>query len=194
MRSPGRRFSLGDGSADRSSHLFVQQRGVAPIEPFEAEICVDGCFSGGLERTNENNYSSFNADHHRIRDTPPNQPRRHRHAHLFEAIKLLFKEAKLRERRRRLRWLSFFVAVIVTAGVASGIAYATTNSSGNNGHGSPAALAAGSDAKVLTCQGSDVTPSSNVHRHVRGRVHAADRHALDHVDLGERHRARPPLP
>jgi hypothetical protein len=44
----------------------------------------------------------------------------------------------------------------VTAGVASGIAYATTNSSGNNGHASPAALAAGSDAKVLTCQGSDV--------------------------------------
>jgi hypothetical protein len=79
-----------------------------------------------------------------------------RHAHLFDSIKLLFKEAKQRERRRRLRWLSFFVALIVTAGVASGIAYATTSSSGYNGHGSPAALAAGTDAKVLTCQGSHV--------------------------------------
>ena len=71
-------------------------------------------------------------------------------------MKLLFKEAKLRERRRRLRWLSLFVAIIVTAGVASGIAYATTSSSGKAGHGSPAALAASSDAKVLTCQGTDV--------------------------------------
>jgi len=88
--------------------------------------------------------------------TSPETTENQRHTHLFDAIKLLFKEAKQRERRRRLRWLSFFVAIIVMAGVASGIAYATTGSSGNYGHGSPVALAAGTDAKVLTCEGSDV--------------------------------------
>jgi hypothetical protein len=78
------------------------------------------------------------------------------HAHLFDALKLLFKEAKQRERRRRIRVLSLFVAVIVTVGVASSIAFAATSSGGNNGHGSPAALAVSTDAKVLTCQNSDV--------------------------------------
>jgi hypothetical protein len=88
--------------------------------------------------------------------TPDDVTESHSHRHLFDAIKLLFKEAKLRERRRRLRWLSLVVAIIVAAGVISGIAYATTSSSGTNGRGSPAALAASSDAKVLTCQGTDV--------------------------------------
>jgi hypothetical protein len=85
---------------------------------------------------------------------PPESTENQHHAHLFDAIKLLFKEAKQRERRRRLRWLSLFVAIIVVAGVASSIA--TTSSSGHHGHGSPATLAANTDAKVLTCQGSDV--------------------------------------
>jgi hypothetical protein len=79
-----------------------------------------------------------------------------RHAHLFDAIKLLFREAKQRERRRRLRLLSLVVAVIVTAGIATGIAFATASSGGNGGHGTPAALTLSTDAKVLTCQNSDV--------------------------------------
>lgn len=77
------------------------------------------------------------------------------HAHLFAAIKFLFREAKQRERRRRLRWLALFVAVIVAAGVASGIAYATSGSNAHNGSGSPASLAVSTDAKVVTCQGTD---------------------------------------
>ena len=80
-----------------------------------------------------------------------------RHAHLFDAIKLLFKEAKQRERRRRLRWLSFAAALILMAGVASGIAHAAASSSGGSGHGSPGALATVTEAKVVTCQGSNVT-------------------------------------
>jgi hypothetical protein len=90
-------------------------------------------------------------------DTTLEAPLSPHHAHLIGALKLLFKEAKQRERRRRLRWLSLFVAVIVVASIASGIAYASVNSSANDGHGSPAALAASTDAKVLTCAGSDVT-------------------------------------
>jgi hypothetical protein len=89
-------------------------------------------------------------------DTSLEAPLSPRHAHLFEALKLLFKEAKQRERRRRLRWLTLFVAVIVTAGVASGIAYASASSSANNAHGSPVALAASTDATVVTCGGSAV--------------------------------------
>ncbi|HWD96810.1 MAG TPA: hypothetical protein VG246_10350 [Acidimicrobiales bacterium] len=88
--------------------------------------------------------------------TSPKSTETERHAHLFDALKLLFKEAKQRERRRRVRWLSFFVAAIVTAGVASGIAYASASSSPNGAHGAPAALAVGTDAKVLTCQGGNV--------------------------------------
>jgi hypothetical protein len=88
--------------------------------------------------------------------TSPEATQTQRHAHLFDAIKLLFKEAKQRERRRRLRWLSIFVAAIVVAGLASGIAYAATGSPANSGHGLPAALAVGTDAKVLTCLGADV--------------------------------------
>jgi hypothetical protein len=79
-----------------------------------------------------------------------------RHAHLFHALKLLFKEAKQRERRRRLRWLSFFISLLIAAAFVSGIAYATVGSNANIGHGSPAALAVSTDAKVMTCQGTDV--------------------------------------
>ncbi len=77
-------------------------------------------------------------------------------ARFLDGIVLLFKEAKQRERRRRLRWLSLFIAVVMIAGVASGIAYANAGSNGGNGQSSPAALALGTEAKVLTCQGTDV--------------------------------------
>lgn len=60
------RLTFGDGSADRSGHLFVQQCGVAPVESSESELGVGGVFWRGLERTNKNNYSSFNADRYRI--------------------------------------------------------------------------------------------------------------------------------
>jgi hypothetical protein len=70
-------------------------------------------------------------------------------------LELLFKEAKQRERRRRLRWSAVILAAVLTAGVVAGVTYGAGGSTARASHGT-AALAVGTDAKVLTCLGADV--------------------------------------
>jgi hypothetical protein len=77
-----------------------------------------------------------------------------------DAAELLFKEAKQRERRRRLRWISFSVAVVLTAGVVAGVAYGASSPTSRSGNSVPP-LAAKTSAKVLTCLGSDVVRPRN---------------------------------
>jgi hypothetical protein len=72
-----------------------------------------------------------------------------------DPLELLFKEAKQRGRRRRLRWISVLFAMTLTAGVVAGVTYGAGGSTAR-GHASVPPLALAS-AKVLTCQGTDVT-------------------------------------
>jgi hypothetical protein len=76
------------------------------------------------------------------------------------ALELLFKEAKQRERRRRLRWIGLTAAVALTGGVIAGVAYGVSGPTSNGAHSVPS-LAVGTSAKVLTCQGADVVRPRN---------------------------------
>jgi hypothetical protein len=75
-------------------------------------------------------------------------------------LELLFKEAKQRERRRRVRWIGFALAVVVTAGVVAGVAYGVSGRTPNGANSVPS-LAVATSAKVLTCQGTQVTRPRN---------------------------------
>jgi hypothetical protein len=72
----------------------------------------------------------------------------------FTPLELLFKEAKQRGRRRKLRWITVLFAMALTAGVVAGVTYGAGGSTAR-GHASVPPLALAS-AKVLTCQGTDV--------------------------------------
>jgi hypothetical protein len=71
-----------------------------------------------------------------------------------DVLELLFREAKQRARRRRLRWIAVAMAMALTAGVVAGVTHGAGGSTAR-GHGSVPPLALAS-AKVLTCQGTDV--------------------------------------
>jgi hypothetical protein len=75
-----------------------------------------------------------------------------REAHQLE---LLFKEAKRRQRRRRLRLLSFALTFALVVGAVFGVTYRAFASSSNAGAPTPA-LAAASSAKILTCRNTAV--------------------------------------
>jgi hypothetical protein len=76
-----------------------------------------------------------------------------------DTLELLFKEAKQRARRRKLRWMAVVMAMVLTAGVVAGVTYGAGGSTAR-GHGSVPPLALTS-AKVLTCQGTDVVRPRN---------------------------------
>jgi len=67
---------------------------------------------------------------------------------------LLFREAKQRARRRKLRWVMAVVALALTAGVVAGVTYGAGGSTAR-GH-APVPPLALTSAKVLTCQGTGV--------------------------------------
>lgn len=74
-------------------------------------------------------------------------------------LELLFKEAKQRARRRKLRWFAVVLAMALTAGVVAGVTYGAGGSTARS-HSSVPPLALTS-AKVLTCQGADVVRPRN---------------------------------
>jgi hypothetical protein len=76
------------------------------------------------------------------------------------AAELLFKEAKQRERRRRMRWIGVVATVVLTAGVVAGVAYGASGPTSNGGNSVPP-LATRTTAKVLTCLGADVVRPRN---------------------------------
>jgi hypothetical protein len=76
-----------------------------------------------------------------------------------ETLELLFREAKQRARRRRLRWFALVLATALTAGVVAGVTYGAGGSTAR-GH-SPVPPLALTSAKVLTCQGTDVVRPTN---------------------------------
>jgi hypothetical protein len=71
-----------------------------------------------------------------------------------DALELLFREAKQRARRRKLRWMGLVLVMALSAGVVAGVTYGAGGSTAR-GHSSPSPLALTS-AKVVTCQGADV--------------------------------------
>ena len=75
-------------------------------------------------------------------------------------LELLFKEAKRRQRRRRLRWCGLALAVVLSAGTVAGIALSAGGSSPLH-HGGIRTLATGSDPKAWTCRGTEVTRPAN---------------------------------
>lgn len=76
------------------------------------------------------------------------------------AAELLFKEAKQRERRRRMRWIGVVAIVVFTAGVAASVAYGVSGPASHGGNSVPP-LATKTSAKVLTCLGADVVRPRN---------------------------------
>jgi len=73
---------------------------------------------------------------------------------------LLFREAKQRERRRRLRWLAMALAGVAVAGAITGAAYGAFGSSPSPTGAPSPAIGARVDAKVVTCQGTTVARPS----------------------------------
>ncbi|MGC2486039.1 MAG: hypothetical protein WA359_07345 [Acidimicrobiales bacterium] len=81
----------------------------------------------------------------------------------FEAnqmLELLFKEARARQRRRRLRWVTFALAAVVAIGVVVGVTYRAGGSAPRGSIGE-APLVVKTGAKVLTCAGADVVRPVN---------------------------------
>lgn len=76
------------------------------------------------------------------------------------ALELLFKEARRRQARRRLRWFGLALALVLTAGTVAGIAFSAGGSSPSH-PGATRALAIGTDAKAWTCQGTEVSRPRN---------------------------------
>jgi len=76
------------------------------------------------------------------------------------ALELLFKEAKRREKRRRLRWFGLAFALALTAVTVASIAMNAGGSSPSH-HGATRSLAIGNEAKAWTCQGKEVVRPSN---------------------------------
>jgi hypothetical protein len=77
-----------------------------------------------------------------------------------QALELLFKEARARQRRRRLRWLSFALAAVVATGVLVGVTH-RAGGSPPRGSSGEASLAVTTSAKVLTCTGAKVVRPVN---------------------------------
>ncbi|HTT59468.1 MAG TPA: hypothetical protein VMF33_05420 [Acidimicrobiales bacterium] len=77
-----------------------------------------------------------------------------------QSLELLFKEARARQRRRRLRWMTFALAAVVAIGVVMGVTYRAGGSS-PRGSSAGAPLAAKTSAKILTCEGAKVVRPVN---------------------------------
>ena len=77
-----------------------------------------------------------------------------------QTLELLFKEAKQRERRRRLRWIGLIVAVVLVSGVAAKVVFGV-NSPAANASNSLSSLTGRTSAKVLACQGGGVVRPRN---------------------------------
>lgn len=75
-------------------------------------------------------------------------------------FELLFKEARERARRRRLRWVAFAVASAMAIGVIVGLTYGAGGSTPRASH-PVAPLATGATVKVLTCAGAQVVRPAN---------------------------------
>jgi hypothetical protein len=77
-----------------------------------------------------------------------------------QILELLFREARARQRRRRLRWLSFALAAVVAIGVLVGVTH-RAGGSPPRGSSRDAPLAVKTSAKVLTCTGAKVVRPVN---------------------------------
>ena len=73
---------------------------------------------------------------------------------------LLFREAKRRERRRRLRWLAMSLAGVAVVGALVGASYGAFGSSPSPTGAPSASVGAKLDAKVVTCQGTTIARPS----------------------------------
>ena len=149
----GTRLTVGDRPADLRGDLLVEQGRIAAIETRESQRLVIASRDIGLARTHENNYSGFmtiitRPSESRENLIPPTE------STSTDALELLFKEAKQRARRRKLRWFAVALVVALTAGVVAGVTYGAGGSTAR-GH-APVPPLALTSAKVLTCQGTGV--------------------------------------
>jgi hypothetical protein len=77
-----------------------------------------------------------------------------------QALELLFKEARSRQRRRRLRWMAGVLAGAVAVGVFVGVTYRAGGSSPRSSSGD-APLVVKTSAKVLACNGAKMVRPVN---------------------------------
>ncbi|HEY1826024.1 MAG TPA: hypothetical protein VGG21_08720 [Acidimicrobiales bacterium] len=90
-------------------------------------------------------------------DVPTNAPTS---AESAQVLELLFKEARERARKRRLRWLTIAMAAFVAIGVVAGLTYGAGGSTPRGAH-AVVPLAATTSVKMLTCGGAEVARPVN---------------------------------
>ncbi len=151
LRNPftGAGFALGDGSAYLRRHLFMQQCRVATVEGKEAEVRL-GIFLGSIDKTHDANYSSFMFSSLDVTQMPGSEQ-----GLGTPAIEVLFREARRRQRQRRIRRTLAGLASFALVGAAVGVAVGSAGSSATKSNATPSAFA-GTGAKVLTCSGASV--------------------------------------
>lgn len=74
----------------------------------------------------------------------------------FDTIEVLFKEARRRERRRRLKWLGAIVAVLAIGGVVTGASMKAFGSPTPHAAGAQLSAAASTKSGIITCRGNAV--------------------------------------
>jgi hypothetical protein len=79
----------------------------------------------------------------------------------FPGIDVLFKEAKLRERRRRLKILSLILFLLALSGVILGATMSAFGSSPSNSGAVSPSVAKSTLANVMTCRGTSVAQPVN---------------------------------
>ncbi|HEY5103588.1 MAG TPA: hypothetical protein VII65_00965 [Acidimicrobiales bacterium] len=87
---------------------------------------------------------------------PPDSASTSVEASTFNTIEVLFKEARRRERRRRLKWLGAVVAVLAIGGVVTGASMNAFGSSTPTPAHARLSAAASTKSGIITCRGNAV--------------------------------------
>ena len=143
------RFALRDGSPYLCRDLLVEQGRICTVEGNETEVRL-GLFLGSIDKTHNANYTSFmtslpvvpkESDH----ETSPWDP----------TIELLFREARRRERQRRIRRTFAVLASVAVTLAATIFGVNSAGSSAMKPHGTPSIVTVNA-VKLLTCSGAPV--------------------------------------
>ena len=145
----GASLTLGDGSANLRRHLLVEQSRVATVEGSETEVRLR-IFCGSVDKTHNANYSGFMAS---LLDVP--QVSGFEKSPWDPTIEVLFREARRRERRRRIRSTMTVLAGLAVTFAAMGFGVNSAGSSAVKPNATPPVVV-GSSATVLTCSGAAV--------------------------------------
>jgi len=144
-----RGLALCDGAAYLGGDLLVKKSRVTAVERSESEVGL-GILFGSVDKTHDANYTSFMMSLLQVpRETLDDRKR------WDPTIELLFREAKRRERQRRIRRTFAALATVAITLAAFGFGVVSAGSSSTKPHATPSVVT-GSSAKVLTCSGASV--------------------------------------